>query len=129
MHAQQHQACDSPFFSFDDPSPAALREIAASCEHRPVAMLFYNRAYHKEVLGDLRLLTGLHTYGTSEDQIRYEQSRIFIALAEELARRAWESGSCSGIASLNAAYDQAIETVEYTIKGYNLLIGGVAGEE
>jgi hypothetical protein len=85
-------------------------------------MLFYNRAYHAETMNDLRNLARLEIRGDGNDRVRYHQGRIFIALAEELARGAWRRGHRQTIEALNTAYDDSIETLEYTIKGYNLLI-------
>jgi hypothetical protein len=120
----EHPACRMPFPAFDSPSTDFLRSIASSCRDEETAMLFYNRAYHREVMADLRRLCGLETGRDGEDEIRYEQGRIFIAVAEEMARIAWIEGRPGTLDALNAAYDRSIETAEYTIKGYNLLIGG-----
>jgi hypothetical protein len=121
-NAGQHPGCSDPFAPLSDTSPHALREIAASCIDGTTAMLFYSRAYHADIMKDLRRLTRLHTPRSREDTARYEQGRIYVALAEEFARIAWRDGAIGAIDALNAAYDRSIETVEYTIKGYNLLI-------
>ena len=119
----EHPSCSHPFAVLPDPSAETLREIAASCRDAPTAMLFYNRAYHGNTIGYLRRLSRLETRGANEDALRYQQGRIFIALAEELARITWCAGDETVVEDLNAAYDRAIETLEYTIKGYNLLTG------
>ena len=121
-------ACQKPFQPLDDPSTAALREVAPFCSDPEVALLFYNRAYHREVLADLQLLQRLETYRTSEDRARYEQSRIYAGLIEAFAQRAWDAGHPGAIDALNGAYDVSITTVEYAIKGYTLLIGRI-GEQ
>ena len=123
----EQPSCDAPFVPFLDFSAEELREIAASCNDASTAMLFYNRAYHAIVMRKLRRISRLETRGGDEDEVRYEQGRIFTALAEELARIAWRPGEQDLIDDLNAAYDHSIETLEYTIKGYNLLIGKSGG--
>ena len=125
----EHPACTRPFASLPDASAEALREVASSCSDSSTAMLFYNRAYHATTIEHLRRFSQLETRGGSEDGVRYQQGRIFIALAEELARFSWRVGDQGVIDALNTAYDRSIETLEYTIKGYNLLIGGPGDED
>lgn len=124
--AAQNPACSTPFPAEPSRSPEARREIAASCADDAIALLFYGRAYHAEVLADLHRLQGLETYRASADRLRYEQSRMFVALAEALAERAWEAGDPRVIRALNRAYDQAIDRVELTLRGYDRLPGQAA---
>lgn len=117
-------SCEAPFAAFWKVSPERLRHIAASCADRDIAMLFYNRAYHAKAMGALRRLSHLETRGSDEDTVRYEQGWVFIGLAEELARHLWSKGGDGSIRELNAAYDNSIQILEYTLKGYTMLIGG-----
>jgi hypothetical protein len=98
-------------------SPAQLRSIAADCDDPSVAALFYNRAYHAELLDDLALLARLHRAGSNTDRLHWEQRRIYIALAETFAAEA--AGSNSQIADqLNLAYEESIRIAERAINGY-----------
>jgi hypothetical protein len=127
--AAEDPACRAPFSS-PDQSPSELRAVATSCDDRDVALLFYGRAYHTEVLEELRKMGGLTTYRPTDDLARYHQSRIYAGLIEAFAERAWVGGETAPVVrALNDAYDLSITTVEYTLKGYNALISRIGASE
>jgi peroxiredoxin len=57
--------------------------------------------------------------------MRLEQGRIYVALVEAFAVRAWAQQP-SVIDEVNLAYDQSIRIAELTIGGYDLLVGAPA---
>jgi hypothetical protein len=116
-------ACREPFGATGDiprPDPAALRRIARDCTDAVVRRLYYNRAYHTELLADLRTLARLKKGYDAGDRTRLEQGRIYIGLTESFAARAWPRRP-GVIIALNRAYEQSIRTVELTIGGYDRL--------
>lgn len=104
-----------------------LRTLAAGCEQAAHARLFYNRAYHAEVVDDLGLLAGLHKGYASNDRRRLESTRVFVGLSEAFAEHAWRSrvptARRRAISDLNRAYEMAIQDVELTLRGFDLLVG------
>jgi hypothetical protein len=116
-------ACREPFGGTRDtpqPDPAGLRRIARDCTDPVVGRLYHNRAYHAELLADLRSLARLKKGYRASDRTRLEQGRIYIGLSESFAARAWPRRP-DVITALNRAYEQSIRTVELTIGGYDRL--------
>lgn len=113
--------CDHPFAYSAGYSPQQFRQVAKKCDRTEIANLFYNRAYHAELLHKFRLLKRLHAHQPNHDLTHYHTQRIFIALSEAFARRAWEQGTTQAIEQLNRQYDHSIEIAEYQLRGYDTL--------
>jgi hypothetical protein len=113
--------CDNPFSHSAEYTPTQLRQVAAKCEETAIANLFYNRAYHAELLDKFQILNRLQAHQPTDDLTHYHTQRIFIALAEAFAGRAWERGETQAITQLNHRYDRSIEIAEYQLKGYDVL--------
>ncbi|TVO77011.1 hypothetical protein [Sedimenticola selenatireducens] len=116
-----HKDCNNPFSHSADYTPHLMRQVAENCGESAIANLFYNRAYHAELLQKFQVINRLQTHQPNSDQAHYQTQRIFIALSEAFARRAWERGEKTAIAQLNSHYDRSIEIAEYQLKGYNVL--------
>jgi hypothetical protein len=117
---QRHPACAEPAEPYAHYSPPELRSIAASCLSPEIARLFYNRAYHADLLEHYRVLARLDRGGRGGDGgYRYETYPMFIGLAEAFARDAWKRRGEAAIRELNAGYDRAMEIAELRIRGYD----------
>lgn len=113
--------CYTPFNHRAGDNPQLLRQIARTCGKPAVANLFYNRAYHAELLHKFRTLSRLQALKPNHNQTHYHTQRIYIGLAEAFAQRAWQHGAGNAISQLNLQYDHSIETAEYQLKGYDML--------
>jgi hypothetical protein len=117
-------ACTDPF-NADARAPAeALRATARRCVDPEVRALYFNRAYHQDKLGELQTLRHLQNPRPSDDGVRYEQGRIFIALAEVFAESAWRAGSRESLGERNGAYDRIIMILESRLRGDDELARG-----
>ncbi len=126
--ADEPIACREPFaghISASSASPADLRAVARRCSANAIGRLYYKRAYHAELMTDLRLMSQLRKGYAAADRMRLEQGRIYVALVEAFAVRAWAQQP-SVIDEVNLAYDQSIRIAELTIGGYDLLVGAPA---
>ena len=117
--ADEHPACSKPGSAFIDNSADELRSIAASCKADNVARLFYNKAYHKDLLKEGKILSRLDTIN---DQSSYQITayRLYIALVEELAPLYYPDLN-QRIEFLNQVYERRGEVVELRIRGYDKL--------
>ncbi|MCW8908902.1 MAG: hypothetical protein OQL28_16805 [Sedimenticola sp.] len=113
--------CYTPFNHGAGEDPTGLRQIARACAEPEISNLFYNRAYHAELLRKFRTLNRLQALKPNHNQTHYHTQRIYIGLAEAFARRAWQRGTGNAISQLNRQYDQSIEIAEYQLKGYDML--------
>jgi hypothetical protein len=126
LRTPQPAFCGEPFgdiVGMHRLAPAELRRLAGHCADAGVSRLYYNRAYHAELLADLRLLSQLQKGYAGTDRTRLEQGRMYIGLVERFAARAWHQRP-QVIDELNQAYEQSIRTVELTIGGYDRLAAG-----
>lgn len=119
--------CDHPFAHGSEYNPQQLRQVAKKCDQTEIANLFYNRAYHTELLQQFQVLNRLQSHQPNHDLSHYHTQRLFIALSEALARRAWERGEAQVIGQLNRHYDRSIEIAEYQLKGYDMLAARARG--
>ncbi|WP_275098579.1 hypothetical protein [Sedimenticola hydrogenitrophicus] len=113
--------CYNPFTHSAEYPPAQLRQVAKKCDETAIANLFYNRAYHAELLDKFQILNRLQAHQPTDDLTHYHTQRIFIALAEAFADRAWTRGEAQAITLLNRQYDRSIEIAEYQLRGYDKL--------
>jgi hypothetical protein len=120
VHAAERRGCDNLGWPQAGASSADLRDLAARCESGDAAALFYNRAYHLDLLERYRSLIRLTPASGQEDFKDYHAYRIFIGLTEALAdQRRRESGR-QPTAWLNSVYDRATEIAELRLRGYDL---------
>ncbi|MCW8891428.1 MAG: hypothetical protein OQL20_12280 [Sedimenticola sp.] len=116
-----HKDCGSPFSHTSKYSPERMRQVAENCGETAIANLFYNRAYHAELLEKFQVINRLQSHQPNHDLTHYHTQRIFIALSEAFAKRAWEQGHQQAITHLNQNYDRSIEIAEHQLKGYDVL--------
>lgn len=118
--ADPHPACRAAIAPAVPVDAAELRSIATSCRPGPRADLWYNRAYHAELLDRYRSMMQLEAYWPQEDARNYYSYRLFIALSEALALQTMEPDSTDTVVWLNSIYDRAGEVAEMRLKGYDL---------
>jgi hypothetical protein len=120
LRAQPQPACGRPAEPYAQHAAEVLRAIAASCATPEIARLFNNRARHRELLSELRIMAGVERAGPDDGTARLEAYRIFIALAEALAWRGPpQPADEATIRHLNAAYERATEVAELRLRGYD----------
>ncbi|MES9871529.1 MAG: hypothetical protein ABW162_06430 [Candidatus Sedimenticola sp. PURPLELP] len=119
--AAEHPACTNPFLKQTVVTPGESRGIAISCTEEEISSLFYNRAYHQELLENFRSMAMLESYTETDDMMHYEAQRIYIGLAEAFARSAWNNGNLKAVSALNEQYDQAIAVGELQIRRNEVL--------
>jgi hypothetical protein len=122
--------CTEPFARLEQTTTASsrqLRKLAADCASPALSRLYYNRAYHAEVVEDLSRLAQLQKGYASNDQRQLESTRIFVGRAEAFAEKAWRGAAgthqANTIRALSQAYDSTIDDVELTIRGFDLFVG------
>lgn len=116
-----HNDCNNPFSHSSEYAPSQMRQLAENCGETAIANLFYNRAYHAELLKKFQVINRLQSHKPNHDLTHYHTQRMFIALSEAFAKRAWEKGEKGAIAELNKHYDRSIEIAEFQLKGYDVL--------
>lgn len=116
-----HKDCSNPFANSSDDTPKLMRQVAENCGETAIANLFYNRAYHAELLQKFQVIHRLQSHQPNHDLTHYHTQRMFIALSEAFAQRAWEHGNEQAIRDLNRNYDRSIEIAEFQLKGYDML--------
>jgi hypothetical protein len=95
-----------------------------------VARLYYNRAYHLELLDDFDMLASLISFGRSGDGAHRESYRALIALYEGFAEAAWmQGGGAEVIAGLNEGYEKASAVAELRLKGRHNLADRLASTQ
>lgn len=118
--AQEHVACHNLDYEYQKQTLANLRAIAASCKSREIAQLYYNRAYHRDLLSESEALSQITTV-FSQDITRYvEAYRLYIALIEAFAPN-WYPDEDARAAFLNREYDNRSEVAELRLHGYDRL--------
>jgi hypothetical protein len=118
--AQEHPACRDIDYAYQDHSSASLRAIAASCRYRDVAYLYYNRAYHADLLARADSLSSLIPYSGREREKQYDMVsyRYYMAMVESLSSL-WFKDPVSRLRFLNLEYDRRSEIAELRLKGYD----------
>lgn len=117
--AAEDPACSTPGKTFLEHNASELRKIAASCDTPDVARLFYNRAYHKDLLAEGKVLSGLINL---KDESVYQLTayRLYIALVEEMAAQYYPDIQ-QRVEMLNKIYERRGEVVELRLRGYDKL--------
>lgn len=118
--AQEHPACSDLGYRHQIHSSKELRGIAESCQAKPIANLYYNRAYHVDLVAEGRGLAGLITYSPANGRAHFDAYRLYMAMLEELAP-AWYPDPAERIAFLNSEYDRRGEIARLRLRGYDHL--------
>ena len=112
--------CGAPVASQIPSDSVELRAIATGCPPGAKADLWYNRAYHAELLNRYRSAMQVEVYRTQDDARNYHSYRMFIDLSEAMARYAMPTCGVDTVAWLNSIYDRAGEIAEMRLRGYDL---------
>jgi len=116
--AQEHTACSDFEYGYQVHSPDELRRLAASCKSASVANLYYNRAYHADMVHEAIVLSGLIDFTDSSSQVRFEAYRMYMAMLEQLVPL-WYPSPESRAAFLNREYDKSGEIAALRLRGYD----------
>lgn len=118
--AQEHMACHNLDYDYQQQTSEQLRAIAASCKSSNVSHLYYNRAYHADLLKEGEALSGI-VAASGRDLTRHiEAYRMYIALIEAFAT-SWYPDSEARAVFLNQEYDRRGEVAELRLHGYDRL--------
>jgi hypothetical protein len=118
--ASQDPACEQLDRTFQTYTAGQLRAIAGTCHKKSVARLFYNRAYHKDLLSEGLALSGIITKNAEPDGYHVTSYRLYIALVEELSLQ-WFPKAKDRVAFLNKVYERRGEVIELRLHGYDRL--------
>jgi hypothetical protein len=118
--AGEDSACGQLDRTFQNSPAYELRAIAGTCDNKDVAKLFYNRAYHKDLLNEGKVLSGLITRNTDSTTHHITSYRLYIALVEELALQRYTNAK-DRVRFLNRVYEHRGEVIELRLHGYNKL--------
>lgn len=99
-------------------SSAELRSIAASCPIPDISYLYYQRAYHADLVHEGQALSGLIPHGRHADRYDFESYRMYMAMIEMLAKD-WYPDIQERVKFLNAEYDRRGEIAELRLHGYH----------
>ena len=118
--AQEHPACADLDYRYEAHASTELRAIAESCQSKPIASLYYNRAYHAELVAESRSLAGLISYSRTNSSADFEVYRLYMAMVEQLAP-IWYPDSDERMVFLNTEYDRRGEIARLRLRGYDHL--------
>lgn len=121
-------ACRDPDYDHFGLSAAQLRQIASQCTNESVARLFYNRAYHLDLVHRAQAQSDLIGYSPQHGQylitpqrVRQVRTyRLYMTFIEQLAP-GWFADMEEKVAFLNSEYDRHGELAELRLKGYDHL--------
>lgn len=113
--------CYTHKYSSEQLSAERLRTIAEKCPLTPVANLYYNRAYHIDLINhhaDKSKLESIVLDRSERFERVLESYRVYIALVETFAIRT-NAEVAVLIEALNQGYEEAIELAELRFQGYD----------
>ena len=116
--AQEHRACNSLDYHYEAHASDQLRTIAASCKSKLVANLFYNRAYHADLVSEATALAGLIAYSDNNSRVHFEAYRLYMSYLEQMAK-VWYPDSAARVRFLNREYDSRVEIEGLRLRGYD----------
>jgi hypothetical protein len=118
VYAQEHLGCKDFEYRYEAHSSEELREIAASCKSKSIANLYYNRAYHVDLVLEASVFNGLVVYSGDSSRVRIDSYRLYIALLEQMAP-IWFPDISARVAFLNHEYDRRGEIARLRLRGYD----------
>lgn len=130
--AAEDPACRNIDYSYTGHTAKELRAIAASCEQQDIAKLYYNRAYHSDLVEEARIKDNILTFSISDNSVLssrqsshdLEAYRLYIRFIEELAP-IWFPKAEDRIAFLNAEYDYQGELAQLRLRGYEKIADNI----
>jgi hypothetical protein len=118
VNAQEHAACNNLVYDFPMYSAKQLRDIAATCQSNQISHLYYNRAYHVDLLKEGEILSQIDALYSRDLTQHIEAYRFYIALIEAFAPM-WYEDPEARAAFLNQEYDRRGEVAELRLHGYD----------
>ena len=117
-YAQEHQACLNLNYDYQQHTAKQLRAIAATCQSDTISHLYYNRAYHADLLKEGETLSQIDALYSRDLTHHIEAYRFYIALIEAFAP-GWYPDAEARAAFLNQEYDHRGEVAELRLHGYD----------
>ena len=118
VHAQEHPACGDLDYRYEALASHELRSIAASCQSKSVANLYYNRAHHADLVNEAATLAGLIAHSNARSSTQFETYRLYMAVVEQMAT-IWYADVGERADFLNREYDQRGEIARRRLRGYD----------
>jgi hypothetical protein len=116
----EHEACSNLQYLYNTHTSKQLRAIAATCQSESMSRLYYNRAYHADLLQEGETLSQIVALFSRDMRRHIEAYRVYIALIEAFAP-SWYADAGARVAFLNKEYDQRGEVTELRLHGYDRL--------
>jgi hypothetical protein len=116
----EHEACSNLEYAYHSHTSQQLRAIAATCHSEPISRLYYNRAYHEDLLQEGETLSQIVALFSRDMRRHIEAYRVYIALIEAFAP-SWYADADSRAVFLNKEYDRRGEVTELRLHGYDRL--------
>jgi hypothetical protein len=120
VDAQEHEACLNLHYDYQKHTAKQMRAIAASCQSERISRLYYNRAYHVDLLKEGETMSQIDAMYSSDLTHYIEAYRFYIALIEAFAP-SWYPDADARAAFLNQEYDHRGEVAELRLHGYDRL--------
>jgi hypothetical protein len=120
VKAKEHEACSNLNYPYQAHSSKELRAIAATCQSDSISRLYYNRAYHVDLLLEGETLSQIIALHNRDMRRHIEAYRFYIALLEAFAP-SWYPDADARAAFLNKEYDRLGEVAELRLHGYDHL--------
>lgn len=112
----EHPSCSQPPPGTEAASAAELRAIAETCRHPALARLHYNRAYHRYLVDEARVLSRLIAHAPDSAGTEFLAYRLYIALVEQMAPH-WFDDPVRRAHFLNGEYQRRGEIAELRLRG------------
>jgi len=115
-----HHNCPDLATSHEQFTSNELKNIATACKSESIKQLFYNRAYHKELISESRYLFRLIPHSEQNSNHRLYAYHIYISMIEAMAP-IWYPDAEARAQFLNNEYELQNEIAELRINGYDQL--------
>lgn len=119
-YASEHIACRDLDYFYRLHTADELRDIAASCHSKAIAVLYYNRAHHNDLLIEAETLSKLISGNRDFKPQSLVTYRVYIELIEQFAP-IWFSDLALRAQFLNSEYSKYTEIMELNLRGYHNL--------
>lgn len=117
--AQTPFTCSTSYFSSLSDTAQKLRDTAAKCSNQQLSRLYYNRAYHHELMTERRSLAKLLTKNAeNREDHQITGDLLYIALVEAFAPHRYKNEN-KRVDFLNKVYEQRSEIMELRLRGYD----------
>ncbi|UCE88510.1 MAG: hypothetical protein JSW10_09180 [Pseudomonadota bacterium] len=118
--ANDHSACADPYFRHSEQSSEQLRIIAASCSDPAVSELFFNRAFHADLVAKAQSLARRRAHDLNSSRTDFRSYQTYITFVEALAP-IWFPETSERARFLNHEYRRHGEIAELRLNGHHRL--------